>query len=603
MNKIYSFLGIALLLTLGACNDEYMEHLPETSIGAENFFNTEDDLKMYLYNLYSFPGVWSYANDGYMTTDNASNTGSTEVKNIMLSANPTSATISSGWDWEQLRNINLFLANYKKADLSDDLLAHYEGIARYFRARFYVNKVKRYSNVPWYDLVIGTSDDEALFKASDPREFVVDRIFEDYDFASSNVHEDQPYGAVNKWIVLAYKARHALHEGTFRKYHAELNMQSSANKYLQIARDAAKEIMDSKQFAIHNTGNPASDYYGLFVSEDLHGNSEIIFANTNIDEVKNSGWWEFMFGNYEVSPAKDLLQAYLMTDGSFYTAQAGYETKNIIEEFEDRDPRLYQTFAYPGWELINTTTYSQGGGIYKQQLQKNFTGYHQIKGFINDKDATVARGVDFPVLRFAEILLIYAEARAELGELTQEDLNNTVNLLRSRATMPHLMMNPELDPLQEARYPMVNGSQKKEILEIRRERRIELALEGYRYDDIMRWNAGKLLEKEPEGPYFSGLGKHDITGDGIEDIVLLDLSETVPAAEDKEVNELGEALIYYRVGPQDSDASFYLNGDNQGTVSSVKDRGEFIEPKYYYRPIPQTHVTVNPNLKQVFGWD
>lgn len=601
MKRIISSISILLILLFSACNDEFMNRFPETSIGTENFFKSEEDLKMYLYNLYSLPGFYQYNADGYQTTDNGANTGSTELKNIMLSSNPSSATITGGWNWGRLRTINLFLENCEDAEVSEDVLNHYKGLARLFRAQFYMGMVKRYSDVPWYDQVIGTDDEELLFKACDPRDFVVERIFEDYAFAVEHMKESQPTGAYNKWAALVYMSRDALYEGTYRKYHPELGLESSANTFLEMAHNGSKQIMDSGEFDIYNTGNSESDYFALFNSQNLTSNPEIILPVFNEDETRNSGAPVTVLGEYEVSPSKDLLQSYLMSDGSFYTAQTGYETKTFVEEFENRDHRLYQTFAYPGWELIRTSSYSTGGGIYVQKLNKNFTGYHQIKGFINETDQTIINGVDFPALRYAEVLLIYAEAKAELGSLTQADLDMTVNILRDRAGMPHMSMNPPIDPVQEARYPLVTSSMKAEILEIRRERRIEFALEGYRYDDLMRWAAGKLIEPEPIGIYFPSLGKHDLTGDGIEDIYLLPEDQSIPA--DKEVNELGKQLIYYRVGPQDSDANVYISGDNEGYILSVKERGTFVDPKYYYRPIPQTHVTVNPNLTQIFGWD
>jgi hypothetical protein len=594
---IYTILS---LLIFSACNDDYLDRFPETEIGKENFFKSEEDLRIYVNSMYNFPGVGMYTGDA--ATDNATTTGNTELKTMMVST-PTSETILAGWDWDQLRNINFFLENFNNNDLPDETLNHYEGLARFFRANFYMEKVKRYSNVPWYDYTINTDDEASLMKTQDSREMVVEKVFEDYQFAVNHVEANQPSGAVNKWVVLSYMARNALYEGTYRKYHTELNLQGSANSFLTLARDAAIQIIQSGNFAIHNTGNSSTDYGELFTSTDLAGNSEVIFSRVYEDGLLNSGWWSFMFGNYEVSPSKDLLQSYLQADGSFYTAQDGYETKLFVDEFDNRDQRLYQTYAYPGWELINTSTYSQGGGIYIQQLQKNFSGYHQLKGFVNNPDESVSNSLDLPIIRYAEILLIFAEAKGEMGELTDADLDMSVNLLRSRAGVSPMTLNPAVDPVQEARYLNIkSNTQWRELLEIRRERRVELALEGYRIDDLNRWMAGLLLENEPEGLYFPGLGKYDLTGDGIDDIILIDVSESIPAADDKEENELGVKLIYYRVGYQDSDASFYLSDGNSGTIATVKDRGSFVEPKYYYRPVPQTQVTLNPNLTQIFGW-
>lgn len=603
MQRIYiPLLLSALVLAAAACNDDFLERTPETSIGADDFFNSEEDLSMYIMNLYNFPGHGIYVGD--QATDNQATTGNTELKTMMLT-DPSSTTITGGWDWEtdwaQLRSINFFLENFEQADLSEELSNHYEGLARFFRARFYAEKVKRYSDVPWYDQVIASDDQELLMKARDPRTFVVDQLMEDFTFAAEHVQESAPEGAVDRWVVKAFLARFALYEGTFRRYHPELELQNTADAYLQLAREVSLDIMNNGGFALYNTGNPADDYRNLFNSNSLSGNPEIILGRYHENDLLNSGWWEYMFGNYETSPAKDLLQAYLMADGSYYTSQPDYATNSFVEEFANRDPRLSQTYAYPGFELVYTSTYSQGGGTYVQQLAKNFTGYHQIKGFVNDTDQAAQAGLDIPVVRYAEILLIYAEASAELGRLTQADLDQSINLLRARVGMPPLMMNPPIDPVQAARYPNISAPQPAELLEIRRERRVELALEGYRQDDLMRWHAGELLEPAPVGIYFNGLGTHDLTGDGVADIKLIEASASIP--EDKEVNELGVPLVYYRAGTFGQDASVFLESGNAGTVQTAPDRGTFVEPKFYYRPIPQAHVALNPNLTQIFGWE
>lgn len=596
--KKNTILFIITLLVSQSCNDDFLERYPETSIAKENFFNSEEDLATYVYSLYDFPGFGIYVSD--LSTDNAATTGATEIKNMMIGT-PTAATVTDGWNWTQLRNINYYLVNMRKAKINEAALNHYEGLGRFFRAKFYMDKVKRYSNVPWYDKVLETNDAD-LFKKQDPRTMVVDKIFEDYAFAAQHVREDDRSGAVNKWVVLAYQARHALHEGTFRKYHAELSLQGTANTYLQLSRDAAKQIIDNGGFSIYNTGKPMADYGALFNNTNLESNPEVILGTFNENEKQNSGWWAYMFGNYEVNPVRDLMQTYLMANGTPFTSQPGYQTKQFVEEFQNRDPRLYQTYAYPGWELINTSTYAQGGGIYVQQLTKNFSGYHQIKGFVNNTSTAVQNSLDIPVIRLAEILLIYAEARAELGELTQADLDLSVNKLRARAGMGNLMLNAAADPVLQSQYPNVSGTHADVLREIRRERRVELALEGFRFDDLMRWHAGKLIEKEPEGLYFPGLGKYDLTGDGVVDIILIPNTQPVPAEADKEQNSLGKKLIYYQVGPQGSDASFYLSNGTSGTSVTDPERGTFTEPKYYYRPVPAPQVLLNPNLEQVFGW-
>lgn len=596
--ELYSLATILACLAATSCNDSFMDRQPQTEIGVDSYFNTEQDLKMYCYNLYDFPNFNNYTADA--GTDNQATTDVVEVKNIMISTNPNSTTVSAGWEWDKLRTINLFLENCERATVAEDVLAHYQGVARFFRARFYMDKVKRFSDVPWYDKTLTTADED-LYKPRDPRDFVVQKIFEDFRFAAEHVKTNQETGAVDKWVVLAYMARHALYEGTFRKYHDELNLQSTADIYLKMAAEVALQIMNEGGFSIYTTGDVDNDYHTLFESPDLTTNPEIILATYFDRKIQGNGFWAFMFGNYIPCPTKDLVQSYLMKDGSYYSAQPGYDTKQFVEEFQDRDPRMWQTLAWPGWELVNTMTYAPGAGIYVQNLNKNFSGYHQIKGFINNKDEDYYQGIDYPVVRYAEVLLTYAEARAELDELTQDDLDKTINLLRARVGLPAMRLNPTIDPVMQKAFPNISST----LQEIRRERRVELALEGFRYDDLMRWKAGKLLEKEPEGLYFPSLGKFDLTGDGIEDIYLIPSSQDIPAEADKESNSLGKKLVYYRTGTiDDMNATVYLTEGTKGNILTIKEIGTFQEPKFYYRPIPKHEMELNPALApQLFGWE
>lgn len=597
LNIKYGFLlGLAMLVW--SCNDDYLNKLPETAINKENFFRSQNDLEMYILNLYNFSSSELYESDA--TTDNASTTGVKEIKTMMVGS-PSSATITSGWSWGRLRDINFYLENMKGASLSEEQLKHYEGLGRYFRARFYVEKVQRYSEVPWIDKVVTTADEATLMGKRDTRDFVVQKIVEDFEFAAQHVNASSESGAVNKWVILQEFSRFALYEGTFRKYHNELNLASSANSFLTKAQEAAERIMNEGGFQIHNTGKPNEDYASLFFSQNLEGNKEVILARYYTNNILNGSSWPGMFGNYEYYPLRDLVQAYLMKDGSFYSAKADYKTNSFVKEFENRDPRLSQTYAFPGWQLVYTSTYSQGDGLYIQQLAKNFSGYHQIKGFLNTLNLEVRNNIDIPLYRYAEVLLNYAEAKAELGTLNQGDLDKTVNILRRRAGMPIMDMGVGIDPVMAEKFPLVQGAQKNLVLEIRRERRVELAFEGFRFNDLMRWKAGKLLERKPEGIYFSGLGKHDMTGDGIPDLVLLAASESIP--EVRESNSLGVVLRYYRAGTFGQDVSVFLTEGTKGTVGIVENPGTFVDPKYYYRPIPQSQIMLNPNLTQIFGWE
>jgi hypothetical protein len=597
-NLIYISISALLFgVGLSSCESDFLDRFPQTEIAPELFFNTEEDLALYVNGLISYPDRYRYRND--QNTDNAATTGAVEIKSIMTGS-PSSQTITDGWDWGRLRNINYFLDNYQKANIPAEAKNHFSGLVRYYRAEFYMAKVKRYSDVPWFSKSLNPDDDE-LYKTQDPRAVVMDSVMADLEFAANNVRERVPSGTPGKWAVKLLQARIALYEGTYRKYHPELNLQSSAQTFLEKAAAVAAEIKNSGKYSIYTTGKPDQDYLALFASQDLLSNSEVILTNV-FDPAKNRTQDpnNETFGEYEQSPSRDLIQTYLMRDGSRFTDQPEYEKFGFVREFTNRDPRLSQTMAYPGWIRQPETL------PYVQRLNKNFTGYHQIKGYANSSEALIRQGIDVPVYRYAEALLTLAEAKAELGTLTQTDLDETVNVLRKRVGMPDLSLteaNADPDPKMAAKFPNVTGSNQGVIFEIRRERRVEYAFEESRYDDLMRWEAGSTLTQIPEGMYFPGLGKYDMTGDGIEDIILIDKSVSIPAEANKEKNSLGIVLVYYKAGAIGEDVTVYLkNGLAGGTLVTETTPRKFENPKFYYRPIPQTQMILNPALKQLFGW-
>lgn len=604
MKRIASILILTMgFLLLHSCNDDFMDRFPKTEIGRENFFNTREDLQIYINGLINWPGI----DINLESSDDAYTTGFSEFRNVMTQ-NLTSQNFTGGWSWNRLRQINFFLENFTRVtdNLTEAELKHFEGVARLHRARFYMGMIRRFGPVPWYDKVLST-DDPDLFKPRDSREYVIDKVFEDLLFAAEHVFSDGRVGEVNKWVAKSYLVRYALYEGTFRKYHTDYLNLTDHNRFLQMAHDHAKDIMESGRFAIHNTGNPMTDYGSLFNNTNLANNTEIILLNRSIEGERNSGWWTGAFGAYEQSPSKDLVQAYLMDDGSFYSSQSGWETNSFVEEFENRDPRLFQTITYPGWVLHNPSSHAVGtaGEPYIQQFNPHFTGYHTLKWFVNNPSPQIQASIDIPVIRYAEILLSYAEAKAELGELTQSDLDISINHIRQRAGIPDLTMNPPVDPVQQARYPNITGgtSQWAELLEIRRERRVEMTHESTRFADLMRWRAGHLLEKGPEGLYFSGLGNFDLTGNGHADVKLIPHTETIPPFAEREQNELGVTLIYYRTGDITTDATVFLENATHGNIIVTQSMGTFQDPKHYYRPIPFRDTQINPNLTQMFGWE
>lgn len=580
----------SMALTTG-CNDGFMDRFPETSITEKVFFSSPADLETYT------NGMYDYIDADY-TDAPSDNMLSVEDYTIykMMRGEIKPDNIGK-WNWESIRYVNYMLARTDRVTGEQTDIDHYIGLARLFRAQLYYSKVKSYSDVPWYSRDLQTTDLELLYKPQDPRTQVVDSIMADLDYAVTYMKDGTSKTRIFRNAALALQARIALHEGTFRKYHPELKL-NDADKYLNIVIEACQQIMSTGAYSlstVSESGLPT--YQSLFCSNDLTQNPEMIMA-ADYDKAlgrRHNAQAQF---DYNTGISRSLMEDYLVIeDGKtkpFYEVP-GYATKTYLEIFENRDPRMAQTIMKPGVQDVGTTE------IHRPKL--SLGGYPQLKfrPLTIDQMEWGTSYNDLPIIRYAEVLLMYAEAKAELGTLTQTDVDNTINLIRDRVGMPHASLTEwtaNIDPVQDQRYPNVSSTQKGAVLEVRRERRIELACEGFRYDDLIRWGCGKLFEAVPEGAYIPGMGYYDVTGDGEPDVAVVATksdADKIPA-EDKEKYKL---TVYALEGN-----TIGLTEGSKGYIYLVSQQGKFTfeDPKYYYYPIAQKDMTVNENLYQNPYW-
>src|SRR5690606_5302999 len=180
---------------------------------------------------------------------------------------------TGGWNWDRLREINYVLENYHKVD-DAAAKAHYGGVARFFRAYFYFEKVQRFGDVPWYNKVLNANDPD-LYKARDPRELVMDSVMKDINFAVENIPEEKQLNRITKYTALLLKARIGLYEGTFRKYHGITGYEP----FLEAAVDAADALIGSNAYSIYTTGGPTKAYRELFARDNQDMTETILAAD------------------------------------------------------------------------------------------------------------------------------------------------------------------------------------------------------------------------------------------------------------------------------------------------------------------------------------
>lgn len=574
--SVFPLYFLVISFTFLSCEEDYLDRPPKDQVDAEFFFNTAKDLEVATNDFYTM-----LPNKNVYTKDASSDNILPQPPKDKVTGGrlvPTSRG-SGGWSWSRLRDINFFLENYKKVD-DEEAKEEYSGVARFFRAYFYFEKVKRFGDVPWYNKVL-EANDEDLYNGRDSRKLVMDSVIADIDYAIENIPEEKELNKITKYTALFLKARLSLFEGTFRKYH-DLG---EHEEFLEMAAEASNELIQSGAYSLYKAAG--SESYGeLFGLENQDETETILAKEFNRDKSENHNiGYLFTSGTQGVyGIPKDMINSYLMKDGTPFTDQSGYETMGFYEEMQNRDPRLTQTTAGPNF------TVPEESSPEPVDLGISTTGYRVIKA-LPPRNKWSSADSDVIVYRYAEALLIYAEAKAELGTLTQDDLDLSINKIRDRVEMPHLEINhanANPDSYLEDMYPNIDqGSNKGVLLEIRRERRIEMFNEALRWDDLMRWKEGKKLERPMLGIYFSGLGAFDFNDDGEADVYIHDGDASGAPSE-----------VSSKINIQE----LPLTEGGSGNFMPFEG-GNFDEDKDYYYPIPKEDLNLNDNLEQNPNWD
>lgn len=464
----YKFiLYIVVFLSFSSCSD-FLDRDPKTTLSPGNFWKTESDLRLSLNTLYNNMNR-SYSLDN-QSLDCFANTGNTVSSGTLSPGNTDDV-----WKvaYKEIRIVNNFMENYQGANVSEAIKNRYAGEARFFRAYFYFNLIKRFGDVPYILNTLDLSSPE-LMGERENKKVILEGIIEDLEFAEQHIplksKMTADVGRVTKGAAQTLLARVSLYFGTYYKFHGG----ADSKVYLQKAKDASKRLIDSKEYSLYK------NYRDLFLMPGEDSSEHILSfryspeANTYNPRIRAT------IVDFVHEPTKYLADAFLCRDG-LPIEKSVYKVAYLPmgQEFENRDPRMALTIWKPGDSF-------RGKPFVPNLSNQTRTGYMFKKYGDEDSYTNMNSSIDEILMRYAEILVIYAEAAYELEEkISDEDLNLSVNALRKR-----FAGNPnELPELTNAFIDKHGLSMRNEI---RRERRVELCGEAFRYDDIIRWKTAEV---------------------------------------------------------------------------------------------------------------
>lgn len=602
-NKISAvILACVITIIIGSCSDDFLNRYPLNELTEETAFVTYENFKTYSWGFYNRLGGFSTGSDDdlYSTThnDNECNsdnfnkcTGSLNDYKYQTKKEPSTNPVYTD-AYSAIRRVNIMLQNIDGSAMSETEKNHWRSVGLFFRSMEYYTLLSNFGDVAWIDKVIGDSDKDVYLGKRTPRDEVAKNILTDLQYAEQHINENgDGNNTINVHVIRAMLSRFGLFEGTWRKYHGL----SDSETYLKASTDASEKL-------ISNFPNVMASYDDLYNSEDLlvGESTGVLLARKYSNVVTNgahsigrvirtSAWY------YELT--RDAVDAYLCTNGKPVSTIEGFSEYDMFQEFRDRDRRLYYTVVPPykvkvigttDWEytdvpkereyidMMKTITSETGkylpttnfaGSVcyvsphFKGDVQGflvGYLGYYYWKYYNRHEDGMALRSStqNYPVFRMGEVLVNHAEAMYELGRFDQTVANKTINVLRKRANIPDMIINDISANFDPARDQDVNPV----LWEIRRERRVELMGDGFRFNDLKRWKKGSYLNNPK---------------------------------------------VYYGVRVKKSDYNNHpliLNDQPEGNAVFIHTAALGWLDHYYLEPIPIKEQVLNPNLEQNPGW-
>lgn len=544
--NIFSIIAIALIGLMGftSCSD-VLDRPSKTEKEDDNYWDNEAKVRLYANSFYDyfFPGYgtgWTvyYApgvNNTSFSDDALSNSSQSNfTRQVPLSKGAITTTTSNyqseyqgpTWNFAFIRKINIMrdrLEDRLKGSLSEEAYNHWMGFARLFHGIEYARLVNVFGDVPYYEHELSNLDRDEVYKDRTPRDEVMDKVYEDFDFALNNIRKSDGEGNINRYMAAALVCRYALYEGSWQKYY--YNNNERAKKFFELAKTAGDVVINSGRYAI------VTPFRDLFCSTDLTkakdvllyrkydsslGKTHCVASYCNVNEALAQG------------PTADLIKSFCCVDGKSYQESTVASAKDFRLEklIKTRDSRFEATF------YDSLTNSSRSSLLYVVKfIPRAALNYLSEPG---GTPATAWTGTNnttgFPVLRYSEVLLNWIEAKAELETLggaavTQDDIDISINAIRDRpldagqeALGVQQTAHMELatlsdDPDRDADVPQL-------LWEIRRERRMEFAFEQGRIIDLRRWHKLNYMDttENPDilfGAYvdISRNGKNSMLGD------------------------------------------------------------------------------------------